>query len=150
VLFLFLTSHGAPDLLAVSFPPHRLLNLTPRQLRAMLDAAAIRWRVIVVSACYSGSFIDALKDARTLVITAAARDRSSFGCSSENDFTYFGDAYFNQALRHGGSFIAAFALARRLIAAREAREGLKPSRPQIYVGAQIRAKLDELAAAAEK
>jgi Peptidase C13 family len=31
--------------------------------------------VLVVSACYSGSFIDTLKDDHTLIITAAAANR---------------------------------------------------------------------------
>jgi hypothetical protein len=144
VLFLFLTSHGAENDFAVSFPPLKLEDLSPRELRLMLDGAGIRWRVIVISACYSGSFIDALKDRQSLIITAAARNRSSFGCSSENDWTYFGDAYFNRALRHGSSFIAAFDEAQRLIAAREHQEELTPSRPQIYVGAAIEEKLAQL------
>lgn len=144
VLFLFLTSHGAENRFAVSFPPLGLKDLSPPELRQMLDRAGIRWRVIVISACYSGSFIDALKDARTLIMTAASRDRSSFGCSSENEWTYFGDAYFNQALRHGSSFIAAFDEAQHLIAARERQEELTPSEPQIFVGAAMNKKLGEL------
>jgi hypothetical protein len=112
----------------------------------MLDRSGIRWRVIVISACYSGSFIDALKDRRTLIITAASRNRTSFGCSNENDFTYFGDAYFNQALRHGSSFIGAFDEARRIIAAREREEELTPSQPQIYVGAAMKPALERLQA----
>lgn len=144
VLFLFLTSHGSPNWLEVSFPPLGLGDLSARALRRMLDDAGIRWRVIVISACYSGSFIGALKDDWTLIVTAAARNRSSFGCSNENDFTYFGDAYFNQALRHGSSFTSAFTEARSIIAARERAEGLTPSNPQIYVGAAMKQKLERL------
>ena len=65
----------------------------------MLDDAGIRNRVIVVSSCYSGTFVDALRDDDTLVMTASAKDRNSFGCSNEADFTYFGKAYFDEALR---------------------------------------------------
>jgi Peptidase C13 family len=144
VLFLFLTSHGAPNWLAVRFPPLGLQNLSAWHLRRILDNSGIRWRVIVISACYSGSFIDTLKNERTLIVTAAARNRSSFGCSNENDFTYFGDAYFNQALRHGSSFVTAFDEARHIIAARERAEELTPSRPQIYVGAAMRRELARL------
>jgi Peptidase C13 family len=148
VLFLFLTSHGAKDSFAVSFPPFRLKDLSPKELRQMLDGAGIRWRVIVISACFSGSFVDALEDRQTLIITAASSERTSFGCSSENDWTYFGDAYFNQALRHGSSFIAAFGEAQQIIAAREHKEELTPSEPQIYVGAAIEQKLAQLGRAA--
>jgi hypothetical protein len=144
VLFLFLTSHGSENWLAVSFPPLGLEDLSPPELRHMLDGAGIRWRVIVISACYSGSFISALEDRRTLIITAASSDRTSFGCTNEADFTYFGDAYFNQALRHGSSFIAAFDEAQQLVAAREEEEKLTPSNPQIYIGAAIKEKLAQL------
>ena len=112
----------------------------------MLDKAGITWRVLVVSASYSGSMIDTLADDHTLVITAAAADKTSFGCSDENDWTYFGDAYINTALRDDRSFIAAFERARSIIEAREQEERLTPSAPQIYVGAAIGAKLEELEA----
>ena len=58
VLFLFLTSHGDPDLLSVNFKPLRMNNLRAQDLRHLLDRSQIKWRVIVVSACYSGSFVD--------------------------------------------------------------------------------------------
>jgi Peptidase C13 family len=144
VLFLFLTSHGSKHVFSVSFPELGLDDLTDRELREILDHAGIKWRVIVISACYSGSFIDALKDDRSLIITAARQDRTSFGCSSENDFTYFGDAYINHALRQGHSFTAGFVEARRLIAAREKQENLTPSEPQIYLGKDMREKLERL------
>lgn len=146
VLFLFLTSHGSPHRFALHLPPLPLSDLSDAALAGVLRRAGIRWRVIVISACYSGSFVEALKDENTLVITAAARDRTSFGCSSENDFTYFGDAYFHEALQHTHSFTAAFAEARQAIAARERAEELTPSEPQISVGAAIQARLDAIAA----
>ncbi len=144
VLFLYLTSHGAPGDLAVDFPPLGLNDISPGELRRMLDAAGIKWRVIVISACYSGSFIEALRGPDALVITAAARDRTSFGCSNRADYTYFGRAYFAQALREGYSFTAAFSRASALIRARERREKITPSRPQMALGSAIGAKLAQL------
>lgn len=144
ILFLYMTSHGSPHRFSVSFPQLALGSLTDRQLRNMLDRAGIKWRVIVISACYSGSFIDALKDDHSMILTAAAADRTSFGCGNEDEFTYFGDAYINQALRQDRSFISAFNRARDIIAAREAAEEKTPSRPQIYIGAAMKTKLDAL------
>jgi hypothetical protein len=148
VLFLFMTSHGSPHRFSIDFPALALDDLSDRELRQMLDASGIRWRVLVISACYSGSFIDALKDARTLILTAAAANRASFGCGSEEDFTYFGDAFINTALRRDRSFVAAFEDAKQIIARREAEEKLRPSKPQIYLGAAMKAKLAELERAA--
>jgi hypothetical protein len=141
ILFLFLTSHGSPDLLSVYLSPLELDQLTAAELKEMLDSSGIKSRVIVVSACYSGSFIDDLEDENSLIITAARDDRTSFGCSNENDYTYFGEAYFDQQLRQEWSFVDAFSGASRTIAEREKVEGLTPSEPQIYVGSAIRSRL---------
>jgi len=143
VLFLYLTSHGSHDrLFALEFWPLRLRDLEPAALRKMLDASGIRWRVIVVSACYSGGFIEPLKDDHTLIVTAADPQHMSFGCGAESEFTYFGKAYFDEALRKTYSFTGAFDTARAAIAVRESAEGREPSNPQMVVGAEIERKLE--------
>jgi len=150
VVMLYLESHGTRDhRLVVDFPPLELDQLTPGALREMLDDAGIKWRIIVVSACYSGGFIDALKDEHTLVMTASAADRTSFGCGNDSASTYFGDALFQHALRFEDSFVKAFEQARERIAARERAEHRKgpPSDPQIFVGAAMADKLPKLEAA---
>jgi len=115
-------------------PGLRLKPLKPEQLRELLDRAGIKRRVIVVSSCHSGSFISALTGPTSLVIAAARADRSSFGCEDRRRWTYFGDAFFNRALREETSFRRAFARARRLIGLWEARDQLTPSLPQIAGG----------------
>jgi hypothetical protein len=136
VLFLFVTSHGSdePAYLSVDNNGLQLTQLTPARLKAALAATPIKWKVIVVSACYSGSFIPALQDDNTLVITASRADRNSFGCDARNSMTDFGRAYFTEALKQTMSFTAAFELARTRIAAREKAEGLTPSQPQMALG----------------
>lgn len=136
VLFLFVTSHGSdePAYLSVDNNDLQLTQLTPARLKAALAATPIKWKVVVVSACYSGSFIPALKDDNTLVITASRADRNSFGCDAKNSMTDFGRAYFVEALKQTRSFTAAFELARTRIVAREKAEGLTPSQPQMALG----------------
>lgn len=139
VLFLFMTSHGAEDhKFSLELWPYKFGELTPQSLRAQLDAAGIQNRVIVVSACYSGGFIEPLSDPHTLVMSASRADRNSHGCSHEADWTFFGKAYFDEALRGTRSFEAAFASASAALATREATEGLTASEPQIAVGNAIR------------
>ncbi|MBS1146901.1 MAG: hypothetical protein H6R08_1077 [Proteobacteria bacterium] len=142
VLFLFVTSHGSdkPAYLSVDNSGLQLTQLTPARLKAALAATPIKWKVIVVSACYSGSFIPALQDDNSLVITASRADRNSFGCDSRNSMTDFGRAYFSEALKQTRSFTAAFELARTRIAAREKAEGLTPSQPQMALGKNFEAK----------
>jgi Peptidase C13 family len=138
VLFLFMTSHGSEDgQFAIELGELGLNNLRPLELRQLLDESSIKWRVIVVSACYSGQFIESLASPTTLVITAAAKDKTSFGCAHENHWTYFGEAYFKDALTKTHSFVAAFEQAKLAIAAREQREGKDASEPQISLGSEI-------------
>ncbi len=142
ILFLFLTSHGGRDhKFSLDMWPWRFGDLDPKRLRGLIDASGIKWKVVLVSACYSGGFVEALKSPTTLVITASAPDKNSFGCSNEAEFTYFGKAYFDQALRKTISFTAAFELARAEVIEREAKEKQTPSEPQIALGAEIAVKL---------
>ena len=145
VLFLYISTHGsASHHLALEFRPLQLDDLTPAVLKAMLDEAGIRWRVIAISACYAGGFIEPLQDPRTLIITAADADHQSFGCGADSDLTWFGKAYFDEALRQTYSFTKAFETARGAIARWEREQGFEPSNPQMVVGAEIAAKLDRM------
>jgi len=145
VLVVFLTSHGTPDhRLSVSLPPYAFDDLAPERLRGMLDEAGIRYRVIIVSSCYSGGFLGPLSGPDTMVITASAADRTSFGCRDGEQWTDFGRAYFAEALSQAASFEGAFRIARGRIAEREAKEGLTASDPQIFVGPGIREQLQRL------
>jgi len=143
ILFLFITSHGSRDHQAwFDFWPMKLDPLDPARLKRMLDQAGIRRRVVVVSACYSGTFVDTLRDERTLVISASAADKNSFGCSNDADFTYFGKAYFDEALRRTYSFSEAFEIARPVIAERERKAKFSGSDPKMFVGGEIKAVLE--------
>lgn len=145
VVFVFLTSHGSSThAVAMEFWPLQLAAITPETLKAMLDEAGIRWRIIVVSACYSGGFIKALEDENTLIVTAADADHQSFGCGADSDLTYFGKAYFDEALRTTYSFTTAFEQARAAIALREQAQKYEPSNPQIFIGTGMAAKLDRM------
>lgn len=145
VLFLFISTHGDPGhQLAFELEPLALEPLTPTALARMLHDAGVKWRVVVVSACYSGGFVEPLKDQNSVIITAADAESSSFGCENGNDFTYFGRAYFDEALRETRSFPEAFEVARRAVSERERSEHLAPSRPQMFVGAAIGERLSTL------
>jgi len=142
VLLLFLTSHGSRDhLLYVSMDPLPLDQIAPDDLADALTKSGIRHKVVVISACYSGGFIDALKDDMTMVITAASADRASFGCGTQSDITDFGRAFLAEGLNHNDTFSGAFAEARQLIDAWETRDGEDHSDPQMVSTPQIEAKL---------
>lgn len=143
VLYLVLTSHGADGLIEMSNPPLDLDNVDAKWLRETLDQSGIKWRVIVISSCYSGSFINALQSPTTLIITASAADRSSFGCGNNETYTYFGQAFFAESLPKFGHFLPAFENAKKTIASREALMGFEPSQPQLRIGSAMQTMLPE-------
>lgn len=152
MLFLFLTTHGSENhQLAFEFPPMKLQQLTPTALSRMLSDSGIKWKVLVISACYSGGYIEPLKDANTLIITASDETHTSFGCEPDSEFTWFSRAFFDQALRNeanAGTFSLtnAFQRARTSVADMEVEKKLEPSNPQMFVGAAMRDKLKSLEA----
>ena len=137
LLFLVLSSHGDPEGVGVQTPPDRTSFITPIELRTMLRESGARLSVVIVSACYSGVFADAMAEPDTLVITAADDDHASFGCRDGARWTSFGEAFFGEALTRTKSLPAAFDLARSLVAQREQAEGFDPSNPQMAGGRRV-------------
>ena len=130
VLFLALSSHGSEDgSISVSNAGRTPADLGATELATMLREARIPWKVIVISACYAGSFIDALRDDHTIVLAAAAADRTSFGCSDDRDLTYFGEAFYRDALP--AALNLRVGLRSRAQAHRRARESRSACRPRI-------------------
>ena len=144
VLFLYMTSHGLPNRFEMENEPIDLDDVNPKWLRDTLDKSGIRWKVIVISACYSGSFVSALQSPDTLIITASAADRASFGCSNEADYTYFGRAFFDQAMREQHSLKGAFQQASETVAKWESAQGFDPSEPQWVIGKNMELMLPQL------
>jgi hypothetical protein len=142
VLMLFVTTHGSREHeLQVALDPLPLDQIQPDDMADLFTDTKIRHKVIVISACYSGGFIDALKGPTTMVITAARTDRASFGCGAQSAITDFGRAFFANGLNDNDNFPAAFAEARRLIDQWETRDGEEHSEPQIATSPQIESRL---------
>lgn len=135
LLFVILTSHGSQAGVAVQ-AGRREETLSPAVLAGMLRRTGVQHRIVIISACYSGVFVEPLANDNALVITAADSDHSSFGCQDKVKWTYFGDAFFNRALRHTADLRSAFSTARKFISARERHDGLI-SNPQIAGGKNI-------------
>jgi hypothetical protein len=136
VLFLLVSSHGAPGGRGVELSAGGLM--TPGMLRAALDEAGVKNRVVLVSACYAGQFVGPLSGPNTAIITAANATNPSFGCSNKRTYTYFGDAFFNHGMPQAGRDLRrAFAVARATVTSWERRDGERPSQPQMSMGGGI-------------
>jgi len=143
VVMVYLTSHGSKDgKLSASFWPINPEPMNAVQLKEILDESNIKWRIIFVSACYSGTFIEPLKTDYSLIITASSKDKTSFGCDNERELTYFAEAYFKEALPKSDSIVTAFAAAKTWVTEKEISEEKEPSDPQIYIGDQMQKYLE--------
>ena len=143
VLLLYVTTHGSHDHeLLVDLAPLPLDQIAPEDLAdALATKPGIRWKVVVVNACYSGGFIEALHDDSTLVITSARADRTSFGCGADSDITYFGKAFLTEALNQTTSIPDAFRQAQKSVAEWEDKDKEEHSEPQMASTRSIEAKL---------
>ena len=136
VLVLYTTSHGAPFGIVYNDGDQGFGAISPTRLWSILHNLGIENRLLLISACYSGVFVPMLASDTTAILTAASNDRTSFGCQADSDWTFFGDAMINQALRQPQPLDRAAASARALIAGWEAKGGLTPSQPQVSIGAK--------------
>ena len=141
LLFLHMTSHGSRrHKFAVAFESLRPNDLSAARIGEIVNGAALPWRVVVVSACFSGGYIDSLKSPRTMVITAASARRTSFGCENGREYTYFGGAFYRDSLSTD-DYRAAFEHAVERVRELEESKGYKHSEPQMWVGEEIADKL---------
>jgi hypothetical protein len=130
----YLSSHGTPQGVVVGQQ-----IVPPRAMAAMLDrTCGDRPTVVVISACFSGVFVPELATPQRMILTAARRDRTSFGCGESDRYPYFDECFLNE-IRRSASFPALAGQVRECVAAREAKEGAQPpSEPQVFVGAGLR------------
>lgn len=144
VLVLYTTSHGAPLGIVYNDGDQGYGAISPARLADMLGQLGLSRRLIIISACFSGVFVPLLSNEDGVVITAASSERTSFGCQADSDWTFFGDALINHALRTAQPLAAAAGAATTLIAAWERKGDLLPSEPQIAIGARAGMWLDVL------
>ena len=137
VLILYTTGHGAPYGLTYHDGDEGYGVLTPARLASLLDELRLRNRLLILSACYSGIFIPALASDNTALLTAASASRTSFGCAADNDWTFFGDAMINRALRKPQPLAAASSEASRLVGEWERGKGFEASDPQVSIGSRV-------------
>jgi hypothetical protein len=133
----YFSSHGEPDGLVVGdyvVPPQALADVVDR-------ACETRPTVVILSACFSGVMLPPLKGANRMILTAARRDRTSFGCGQADRYPYF-DQCVIETFPASSDFPSLGQAVQRCVAAREKREGVAPaSHPQLWVGANARTSL---------
>lgn len=138
---LYFTSHGAPDGMVFGDAP----RMTPDVMANMVrNSCGTRPTVVIVSACYSGIFLNALQGPNRMVLTAARRDRPSFGCGADERYPWF-DGCILESLPTATDFLALAAETRACVSRKEAEAKVAhPSEPQLFVGAEMQMRLPTL------
>lgn len=138
LVVLLFTSHGSPNELAIKtgYGEYKE-SVSAMELRDYLEALKPVPTIIVISACYSGSFVPALVDENRIIMTSAAKDRSSFGCNPQSDGTYFIQALFPKDLDPSASLWTMYSRARTQVAEQERSKKLMPSQPQLFIGKRM-------------
>ncbi|WP_299324367.1 C13 family peptidase [Parasphingopyxis sp.] len=144
VLIFYATSHGLPEGIVYYYGDQGYGTMSPLRLSTIMGQLRIANRLIIMNACFSGNFVRGLSSPTSVVVSAAAADRTSFGCTPTNDWTYFGDAFINRSLRRSQPLADAFEQARIKITQWESDIGMTPSEPQIAIGRQSGTWLDVL------
>jgi hypothetical protein len=129
-----MTSHGSPQ----GFYLRKAAPITPQMLDKILDrACGERPTVVLVSACYSGVFVGPdMQKKNRIILTAARQDRTSFGCSTENQYTYW-DSCLIDSLPTADSWKSLYGTVQRCVQTKESDGHFKPSLPQAYFGEQV-------------
>ena len=137
----YITTHGSPA--GMVFGPDVTLNTT-MMANFLRTWCGTKPTVVILSACYSGIFVDGLAAPNRMILTAARRDRSSFGCGAEETWPYF-DGCILESLPGSADFLALAAATRACVHRRETEEGLTPaSEPQLFVGSEMQLRLPTL------
>lgn len=136
----FFTSHGSPDGIVMA-----TLIMPPRAMADVVSqVCGNKPTVVIVSACFSGVFVEPLSAPNRMIMTAARRDRSSFGCGESDVYTYF-DGCVLEELPKAVNFEALGSAVQACVARREKAMNLSPaSEPQVWIGEEMRAKMPGL------
>jgi peptidase C13-like protein len=129
-----MTSHGSPQ----GFYLRNAPPITPQILNRILDlSCSDKPTVVLISACYSGIFVGpAMQKKNRIILTAARQDRTSFGCSAENQYTYW-DSCLIDSLPTTESWKSLYGSIERCVQTKESQGHFKPSFPQAYFGEQV-------------
>ncbi|MBS0547678.1 MAG: hypothetical protein JSR24_08015 [Proteobacteria bacterium] len=131
----FVTTHGNED--GVYLRPDRRIFPPSALDRALNEGCGALPTVVVISACHSGTFIDnGARRPNRIVLTAAATNRTSFGCGADDEYTNY-DYCLLKSFDGAETWGALAAATTACVEGLERTRGVRPSRPQLYVGAAV-------------
>jgi len=139
-LTVLVSTHGSPGALSVNIGNRYHQPLRTAQLNSWLDRLHPRTQVtLLLSACYSGSFVDALQGPNRMILSASDADRSSFGCNYHEKNTWFIGQLLGPHFAPQSTWNEVFTSTRTGVEAQErALRMSPPSNPQIRSAESLR------------
>jgi hypothetical protein len=134
---IYMTSHGKPN--NGGFVLSSGKSLKPKDLANFVNkACGTKPTVILISACFSGQFITSeLTGDNRIILTAAIKDRPSFGCDPDIKYTFW-DGCLIEEIPSSDTWKEAYKNVKSCIEKKETELGATPSLPQAYFGRNIR------------
>jgi hypothetical protein len=135
----FVTSHGNEYGLAMGMDNAEGFYLTPARLAEILARnCGERPTVAILSGCHTGTFLTApMMTENRIILTAARRDLTSFGCSADTSFTYF-DECLLEAMGGAGTWAVIFDRTKACVAKKEREQNVDASLPQAFFGSAVK------------
>ena len=131
----FMTSHGNEE--GFYLRTDRRLLTPPTLDRLLAEGCGSLPTVVIVSACHSGTFIDnGARRPNRVILTAAATNRTSFGCGADDEYTYY-DWCLLHAFDEAVTWSDLAASTKTCVEGLERRKGVRPSLPQLFVGSEV-------------
>ena len=131
----FMTSHGNEE--GFYLRADRRLLTPPTLDRLLAEGCGSLPTVVIVSACHSGTFIDnGVRRPNRVILTAAATNRTSFGCGADDEYTYY-DWCLLHAFDEAVTWSDLAASTKTCVEGLERRKGVRPSLPQLFVGSDV-------------
>ena len=138
-VMLLISTHSNPGTLNINIAGKNAAPITARGLSDALAPLAKTPTLVVLSACYSGAFLEPLRAPNRVVLTATDVHKASFKCQYPGEYTFFADALFNQAGAEQLSITQWMGAAQKSIQAQEKRKRLASSAPKMFVGEEAKA-----------
>lgn len=133
-VLLLISTHANPGLLNITVGGKNQPPITPRMLSDALAPLNKVPTLVVLSACYSGAFVEPLKAPNRVVLTATDARLTTFRCQYEGNHTPFAEALFGQPGAASLTVNDWMGEAKKSIAAQEKRRKVPASKPQAFIG----------------
>lgn len=131
--FIHMTSHGSRQGFILGKQ-----TILPNEMDSIVTkGCGDRPTVLLVSSCYSGVHItSASSKPNRIILTAAHKDQTSFGCSSEETYVYW-DTCFIDLFPKAQNWAGLATDIEACIKAKESKGNFDPSKPQKFFGSQM-------------